>query len=165
MHDTCPTVHMVLGPPRCTRHGAYVTTAASLLQAHSSADVHLGPPLDTSSPQSVRAFADAWHASGRRVDVLILNAGVARAPRTFTAEGVAELAQVNYLAAYCLSRLLEDVLVACRARVVTVSSVMHRAWLLHQLASHQVSVLNSRECPSLERKTRHTPLAAPNTGA
>lgn len=39
-------------------------------------------------------------------------------------------AQVNYLGPYSLTRLLEAKLVACRTRVVTVSSVTHRSYEL-----------------------------------
>ncbi|GMI40968.1 hypothetical protein TeGR_g6122 [Tetraparma gracilis] len=91
-------------------------------------------PLDLASFASVRAFAKAYRERFKRLDVLVNNAGVnsfeARPP---TADGFEHVMQVNFLAAF----LLTDLLLPCLkegvdARVVNVSSVMHRFATPHE---------------------------------
>jgi len=67
--------------------------------------------LDLASLDSVRAFVDAFRASGRRLDALVANAAVytptAKEPR-FTADGFELSAGVNHLGHFLLCNLLLD---------------------------------------------------------
>jgi protochlorophyllide reductase len=68
--------------------------------------------LDLASLDSVRAFVDAFRASGRRLDALVANAAVylptAKEPR-FTADGFELSVGTNHLGHFLLCRLmLED---------------------------------------------------------
>ncbi len=81
---------------------------------------------DFASLADVRQLADALRASEERLDVLLNNAGVGAtldgdAGRRESADGYELRFQVNYLAGFLLTRLLEPLL-AEGARVVNVSS-------------------------------------------
>jgi NAD(P)-dependent dehydrogenase (short-subunit alcohol dehydrogenase family) len=81
--------------------------------------------LDLSDLTSVREFA-AEH-SRERVDVLVNNAGVMAIPRRETVDGFETQFATNHLGHYALTGLLLPSLLQDRgARVVTVSSFMHR---------------------------------------
>jgi NAD(P)-dependent dehydrogenase (short-subunit alcohol dehydrogenase family) len=60
-----------------------------------------------------------------RVDVLVNNAGASFARRELTVDGHERTFQVDHLAPYLLTRLLEPQLRAARGRVVTTSSFAH----------------------------------------
>nr|WP_217631106.1 SDR family NAD(P)-dependent oxidoreductase [Modestobacter sp. DSM 44400] len=62
-----------------------------------------------------------------RVDVLVNNAGASFAARELTADGHERTFQVDHLAPYLLTRLLEPQLRAARGRVVSTASFVH--WL------------------------------------
>ncbi len=85
--------------------------------------------LDLSSLQSVRAFAEKMRAEKVTIDVLINNAGVMAIPRAQTADGFEMQFGTNHLGHFALTALLSPLL-AEKARVVTVSSAMHRAGLI-----------------------------------
>jgi NAD(P)-dependent dehydrogenase (short-subunit alcohol dehydrogenase family) len=71
----------------------------------------------------VRDLAAGLQARHPRIDVLINNAGlIAGARRTATADGHELTFQVNHLAPFLLTVLLEERLVAARGRVITTSS-------------------------------------------
>ncbi|XP_046550353.1 retinol dehydrogenase 14-like isoform X2 [Haliotis rubra] len=53
--------------------------------------------LDLASLKSTMAFIEAFKASGRKLHVLLCNAGVAMLPRGFTEDGHETMFQVNYL--------------------------------------------------------------------
>jgi NAD(P)-dependent dehydrogenase (short-subunit alcohol dehydrogenase family) len=76
--------------------------------------------LDLASLASVREFAAAWDSD---IDILINNAGVMIPPLIRTADGFESQFGVNYLGHFALTNLL---LPRLRARVVTVSSQMHK---------------------------------------
>ena len=78
-------------------------------------------PLDLADLASVRAFADDWDGE---LDVLINNAGVMAIPEQRTADGFEMQIGTNHLGHFALTNLL---LPHIGDRVVTVSSVMHRA--------------------------------------
>jgi NAD(P)-dependent dehydrogenase (short-subunit alcohol dehydrogenase family) len=83
---------------------------------------------DFADLDEVAAMARLVMAEHPRIDVLVNNAAVA-APerRTLTRDGHELTFQVNYLAAYLLTRLLEPALFSAgKARVVNVSSSLHR---------------------------------------
>lgn len=60
-----------------------------------------------------------------RIDVLLNNAGGTWPTSQITEDGYERTFQVNHLAPYLLTRLLQDTLIASTARVVTTSSAVH----------------------------------------
>jgi NAD(P)-dependent dehydrogenase (short-subunit alcohol dehydrogenase family) len=75
----------------------------------------------------VRALAAEVIGRYPQLDVVILNAAVARPRRELTAEGVEGDLATNHLAPFLLARLLSEHLAAnAPARIVTVSSASHR---------------------------------------
>jgi retinol dehydrogenase 12 len=85
---------------------------------------------DLSSMEQVRAAA-ARLALLPRIDVLVNNAGLVVARRQLTADGFELTLAVNHLAPFLLTNLLRPKLEASApARVVTVSSIAHRAAML-----------------------------------
>lgn len=92
--------------------------------------------LDLADLSSVRAFADTLPYD--RVDTLINNAGLMAVPYSRTADGFEMQFGVNHLGHFALTGLLlERLLAAPGARVVTVSS------LAHALANIDMGDLNS----------------------
>jgi len=84
-------------------------------------------PLDLASLASVRDFARAFLARHDRLDLLCNNAGVMALPPRTTVDGFEMQLGTNHLGHFALTaRLLEPLLAAPAARVVTVSSTMHR---------------------------------------
>ena len=81
-------------------------------------------PLDLADFASVRACAEKVVAMGRRLDVLINNAGLA-GHRGLTKDGFELTFGTNHLGHFLLTMLLGPGLRAARARVVTVSSQAH----------------------------------------
>jgi dehydrogenase/reductase SDR family protein 13 len=82
-------------------------------------------PLDLADLGSVRRAADAFLASGRVLDVLVNNAGVA-GTRGLSADGFDLTYATNHIGPFLLtSLLLPAVLRAPQGRVVNVSSVGH----------------------------------------
>ena len=80
--------------------------------------------------EQVRALA-ARLAALPRIDALVNNAGLVVARRQLTADGFELSLAVNHLAPFLLTNLLRPALAASApARVVTVSSIAHRAALL-----------------------------------
>ena len=83
-------------------------------------------PLDLSSLASVRSFADAFKGRNRMLHVLCNNAGVMGIPYSRTADGFEMQLGTNHLGHFALTGLLLDRLLAADgARVVTVSSATH----------------------------------------
>lgn len=107
-----------------------ITAAADIVaeikRRHAGAQVDIGPPLDLVSQDSVRKFAAEINKKYSSLDILVNNAGVSFMKKGFTDDNVGVIAQTNYLGPYTLTRLLEKKLVASKARVVTVASVLHR---------------------------------------
>jgi NAD(P)-dependent dehydrogenase (short-subunit alcohol dehydrogenase family) len=84
-------------------------------------------PLDLASLASIRSFAAGILAEYPRVDRLINNAGVMALPYRETADGFEMQIGTNHLGHFALTGLLlERLLASPTARVVTVSSLMHR---------------------------------------
>lgn len=83
--------------------------------------------LDLSDLASVRSFAESVRGDYPQIDVLINNAGVMAVPRSLTADGFERQLGVNHLGHFALTgELLDPLLSAPEARVVTVSSTAHR---------------------------------------
>ena len=81
-------------------------------------------PVDLARLDDVRRLA-AQLADLPRIDVLVHNAGASFARRELTVDGHERTSQVDHLAPYLLTRLLEEPLRASGARVVTTSSFVH----------------------------------------
>ncbi|WP_167106862.1 SDR family NAD(P)-dependent oxidoreductase [Mycobacterium sp. DL592] len=98
---------------------------AQILAASPSADVGV-QELDLTSLESIRRAAQALQSDYPRIDLLINNAGVAWTPKQTTKDGFELQFGTNHLGHFALTGLLLDsVLAAPAARVVTVSSLAH----------------------------------------
>jgi NAD(P)-dependent dehydrogenase (short-subunit alcohol dehydrogenase family) len=83
--------------------------------------------LDLADLASVRAFADAFRKEHAALHLLVNNAGVMAIPLRRTADGFEMQLGTNHLGHFALTGLLLDLLLAAPdARVVNVSSSMHR---------------------------------------
>ncbi len=88
--------------------------------------------LDLADLDDVGAFAEALLAESRPIDLLVNNAGVMMPPLGFTRQGHETQFGVNHLAHFALTlRLLPLLCAAPGARVVTVSSELHRRGRIH----------------------------------
>lgn len=83
--------------------------------------------LDLASQTSVHEAAQRFRDTHAVLDILCNNAGVMALPRSLTEDGFEMQLGVNHFGHFALTGLLLDRLLAAQsARVVTVSSVMHR---------------------------------------
>jgi NAD(P)-dependent dehydrogenase (short-subunit alcohol dehydrogenase family) len=83
--------------------------------------------LDLSKQRSVTAFAERMLADGSPIHVLVNNAGImAVEPRQETEDGHELQWATNYLGHFALTARLMPLLKAGQARVVQLSSIMHR---------------------------------------
>ena len=82
--------------------------------------------LDTSSLDSVRAFATNWKRLSTRIDLLFLNAGIGAPPagQKFSVDGFPLVYATNFLGSFLLTYLLEPHL-SNYARVILTSSLGH----------------------------------------
>ncbi len=100
--------------------------AAAIRRETPQADVQV-MALDLADLAAIEAFAGAFRARFDRLDVLINNAGVMAIPRRQTVDGFEMQFGTNHLGHFALTgHLLELLLATPGARVVTVSSNMHR---------------------------------------
>ena len=84
-------------------------------------------PVDLASLQSVRALAANFLERYDRLDVLINNAGTFPAKPKLTEDGYEMQIGVNHLAPFLLTNLLLDTIKASApARIVTVTSMLHK---------------------------------------
>ena len=84
--------------------------------------------LDLGSLASIERFARALTRTRSRLDVLVNNAGIMAVPYSQTEDGFESQMGTNHLGHFALTgRLLKLLLATASARVVTVSSVAHRA--------------------------------------
>jgi NAD(P)-dependent dehydrogenase (short-subunit alcohol dehydrogenase family) len=89
-------------------------------------------PLDLASLRSVASLADSLNTAGRALDLLVNNAGVMAVDEGRTEDGFETTFGVNHLGHFALTLSLLGLLErAERARVVTMSSMGHRAGRLH----------------------------------
>jgi NAD(P)-dependent dehydrogenase (short-subunit alcohol dehydrogenase family) len=87
----------------------------------------LSLPLDLADLASVAAFAEAFRKEHAVLDLLVNNAGVMAVPLRRTVDGFEMQLGTNHLGHFALTgRLLDLLLAAPAARIVTVSSSMHR---------------------------------------
>lgn len=111
-------------------------TVEALRQLQTSRDLPAGsaPPAsvtfvkgDLACLAEVRRLAAELVRTLPRIDVLVLNAGLACARRTLTADGYEQTFAVNHLAPFLLTALLRPLLERSSAgRIVVVSSEAHR---------------------------------------
>ncbi len=96
---------------------------ASVPQAHVEV-----AELDLANLDSVRKFAEGYLASGRKLDLLINNAGVMGMPqRVATAQGFEGQFGTNHLGHFALTgELMPALLKTPASRVVTVASIAHK---------------------------------------
>lgn len=100
-----------------------VDKARRALQGIPRTEVHA---LDLADPDTIDAFADAFAATGRAVDLLIANAGVMATPLAHDARGYERQFATNHLGHFQLTaRLWPSVRRSGRARVVVLSSRGH----------------------------------------
>lgn len=84
--------------------------------------------LDLASLESVRAAAAEIRAEHPKIDLLVNNAGLMYPPRETTKDGFELQFGINHLGHFALTGLLLDALLPVPgARIVTVSSLAHRA--------------------------------------
>ncbi|RLK09518.1 NAD(P)-dependent dehydrogenase (short-subunit alcohol dehydrogenase family) [Micromonospora sp. M71_S20] len=110
----------------CRHPGRMADAARAIRNAHPNAEIEQ-VTIDLGSLQSVRAAANAITNDHPHVDVLINNAGLLGEPGWRTLDGVESCFGVNHLGHFALTGLLMDRLLAApEARIVTVSSTAHR---------------------------------------
>lgn len=124
--------HVVLA---CRDPGRAEAAAARLREAVPGASVEL-QALDLASLTSVAAFAERLAAAAPTLDRLVNNAGIMAVPEGRTQDGFESQLGTNHLGHFALTARLLPLLVAAGrpdqpARVVTVSSTMHRRSDLH----------------------------------
>ncbi|CAG2112656.1 unnamed protein product, partial [Medioppia subpectinata] len=89
-------------------------------------------PLDLSSLQSVRQFVTEITKRETKVDILINNAGVCLVPESQTVDGYELQFGTNHLGHFLLTLSLLPLLrKPIKARVVTLSSIVHRLGEIH----------------------------------
>ncbi len=100
---------------------------ASIRRAHKRAAVEFRL-LDTARLSSVRKFAEDWQREQRRIDILVLNAGIAAVPnREETEDGFERQLATNYLGHFALTGLLlPHIEPSAQSRIVAVASIAHR---------------------------------------
>ncbi|MDA0958318.1 MAG: SDR family oxidoreductase [Proteobacteria bacterium] len=104
------------------RPSAKTETALGILGKNAS---HL--PVDLADLESVRGLASSYLNQHERLDVLINNAGLFPAKQQFTQQGFEMQIGVNHLSHFFLTQLLLPTMIATGpARVVTVSSMLHK---------------------------------------
>ncbi|MCW2508934.1 MAG: Retinol dehydrogenase 14, partial [Modestobacter sp.] len=88
-------------------------------------DGALALTADFTRLDDVRRLAAQLRDRLPRIDVLVNNAGASFGRRALTVDGHERTFQVDHLAPYLLTRLLEEPLHAARGRVVTTASFVH----------------------------------------
>jgi len=100
--------------------------ADAIRRERSGADLDI-MALDLSDLASVRTFAGTFSDKHGHLDILVNNAGVMALPERRTADGFEMQIGTNHLGHFALTGLLLDRLrMADKARVVTVSSLLHK---------------------------------------
>lgn len=88
--------------------------------------------LDLADLNSVNKFADEYGSQHDELDLLVNNAGVMALPREVTADGFEMQLGTNHLGHYALTgRLLPLLLSRPDARIVTVTSLLHKYGKIH----------------------------------
>ena len=99
---------------------------AQIRRQQPDADVHLAR-LDLASFDDVRKSAEDIAQRFPQIDALICNAGLSLSERTITADGIETMLQTNHFGHHLFtSILLPHILPSADARIVVVSSTVHR---------------------------------------
>ena len=84
-------------------------------------------PLDLSSLESVRKFAEIFGEKYGKINILVNNAGILYVPHKVTKDGFEQIFQTNYLGHFLLTNLLLPYFPNEKtSKIVTQSSVLHR---------------------------------------
>lgn len=87
---------------------------------------------DLGSQRRIREAADAFLATGRPLHILLNNAGLILTKRTESEDGIEATFAINHLAYFLLTDLLlERIKESAPARIVNVSSMVHRRGEIH----------------------------------
>ncbi len=120
--------HVVLA---CRNPAKAHAAEARIRQVHPAASVQVRV-LDLADISSVAQFADGHPADHRRVDILLNNAGLMAVDAARTRDGFEMQFGVNHLGHFALTvRLLPLLTATAGSRVVTMSSMGHRAGRMH----------------------------------
>jgi len=125
-------LRLALGGARVIVHGPTAESSAAaveqLVEDGAPATALEPAAADFAQLDQVRRLAEQLADQHQRLDLLVLNAGIGGPERrTLTAEGNELCFQVNYLAPYLLTRLLERPLArSADSRIVALSSSLHR---------------------------------------
>ncbi|XP_007445238.2 retinol dehydrogenase 11-like, partial [Python bivittatus] len=88
--------------------------------------------LDLADTKSIREFASNFLKEEKELHILINNAGVMMCPYSKTADGFEMHFGVNHLGHFLLTFLLiERLKQSAPARIINVSSLVHRFWKIH----------------------------------
>jgi NAD(P)-dependent dehydrogenase (short-subunit alcohol dehydrogenase family) len=99
---------------------------AQILARHPKATIEC-MALDLGSLQSVRAFAKAYGARHKKLDLLINNAGIMMPPYALSEDGFESQLAANHLGHFALTGLLLPLLVKTpHSRIVSLSSLAHK---------------------------------------
>jgi NAD(P)-dependent dehydrogenase (short-subunit alcohol dehydrogenase family) len=121
---TAKRAHVVLA---CRNLGKAAVAVEQIKGASATSSVE-AMALDLADLSSVRSFVAAFCDKFDRLDVLLNNAGVMAIPRTLTKDGFEMQLGTNHLGHFALTGLLlKRLLNTPGARVVTVTSLMHKA--------------------------------------
>lgn len=111
----------------CRDEAKALKAMAEIRQHHPKASLHF-LQLDLSSLESVRAMTDMFFEQYERLDGLINNAGVMWLPQGRTVDGFESQIGTNHFGHFALTGLLLPALLKqTGSRIVTVSSIAHRA--------------------------------------
>lgn len=106
--------------------------AASTLQGDSGNQAIEVGQVDLASLASVRAFVGQFLASGRKLHLLINNAGIMATPLSYTEDGFESQFGTNHIGHFALTvGLLPALKAAGAARVVALTSIGHRRSGIH----------------------------------
>jgi NAD(P)-dependent dehydrogenase (short-subunit alcohol dehydrogenase family) len=110
----------------CRDRSKAAAARTHILAAVPAAEIDIAD-LDLASLPSVRTAAQTFLATGRRLDLLINNAGIMALPdRRTTPDGFELQLGTNHFGHFALTGLLLPALLHTGARIVTVSSIAHR---------------------------------------
>ncbi|RFB88831.1 short chain dehydrogenase [Rhizobium leguminosarum bv. trifolii] len=113
------------------RNPAKGRTAEALIRDRHRKAVVRFEQIDLASLGSVAAFAERMLTASRPIDILVNNAGVmAPIKRKTTEDGFEMQLGTNYLSHFALTGRLLPLLAAAKARVVQLSSTMHRGGVI-----------------------------------
>jgi NAD(P)-dependent dehydrogenase (short-subunit alcohol dehydrogenase family) len=126
LHLARQGAHVILA---CRSPDKCANAAAQISRNHTSASVETAT-LDTSSLQSVQAFAEGILQTHKSLDMLVLNAGIGKQPTTkLTKDGIEMTFATNHVGHFHLYKRLLPILEGGgktgAARVVLVSSAAH----------------------------------------